>query len=310
MVKRTSGFDENGQQIFTHQYFSTQKEANEVLALQNAGVLAKRSNITLGQVYAEWSAQHYPQLKQNSIAPYESAWLRLKVLASSPIQDIRLAHLQKIINEAETGLASKQKLKVLCTSLFKYAMTHDLVNKDYAALIKLPKEKKTEKQIFTKTERLIIESNADTIPFLDTIMILMCTGLRVGEFLALRRFNINFTEMFIKVGEAKTEAGTGRIIPIHPKIIKYMKKYFVEQDGVDFHVTYFRKLYSRALEEIGVRRLTPHACRHTAATIWAEAGVDTETIRRMMGHTKYAFTAENYTHVNIDHLHEEIQKVQ
>jgi integrase len=310
VLKRTVGFDASGRQKFSYEFFATQREANEALALQNAGIIAKRSTITLEDVYLEWKRRHYSKLSKNTVRSYEIAWQRLLPLKNQLFQDIRTSHLQQAVDAYAGSLSGKQKIKVLATSLYKYGLENDIITKNYASFIKLPKEKPSDKKVFTNLEISIIEQKSTTIPYLDSVLILIYTGLRISEFLSLKRFNINLEEMYIKVGASKTEAGSGRMIPIHPKIAPFVQKYFVEQNGIGYEVSYFRKLYRQALEAAGVQALTLHECRHTAATRWAKAGLDPLTIQRFMGHRSYATTANIYTHMDMEHLRNEMKKVQ
>lgn len=64
-----------------------------------------------------------------------------------------------------------------------------------------------------------------------------------------------------------------------------------------------------ALEQIGVRRLSPHATRHTFATRLAAAGARTEDIQTLAGHEDYEVTANTYIHQDIKTLRAAIEKL-
>jgi site-specific recombinase XerD len=115
----------------------------------------------------------------------------------------------------------------------------------------------------------------------------------------------------------KTAAGKNRAVPIPGIIEKYIndrvqtsKEYLIERDGAQVTYDHFvRFMYYPALKAAGVKKRTPHKARHTFATLMAESGVDTLSIKAIMGHTDYAFTATKYTHIGTDHLRTEITKV-
>jgi len=128
--------------------------------------------------------------------------------------------------------------------------------------------------------------------------------------LTLTKFNIDLDKQII-TGGLKTDAGKNRVIPIHPKIIKYIKQWYdkngesliCDENGKQITAKKYRiAMYYPALEAIGVRKLNPHCCRHTFATRAKNAGMDTESLRRLIGHSKYSFTADTYTHTDIDEL--------
>ncbi|MGI6679382.1 MAG: tyrosine-type recombinase/integrase [Dehalobacterium sp.] len=82
------------------------------------------------------------------------------------------------------------------------------------------------------------------------------------------------------------------------------------KDGERIRDKYYREhYYYPALEALEIRRLTPHCCRHTFATLMAKAGVDTISIQKLIGHSKYSFTADTYTHTDIEELKKAIDKI-
>ena len=148
-------------------------------------------------------------------------------------------------------------------------------------------------------------------------MILIYTGLRISELLSLTRFNVSMEQQVI-TGGIKTDAGKDRVIPIHPKILKYFRQRYDQGgpalvcDDQGRRLTakrYREKMYYPALEACGIRQLTPHKCRHTFCSLLAERGADTLSIQRLAGHTDYAFTANEYSHPEIEALRREIGKL-
>ena len=70
-----------------------------------------------------------------------------------------------------------------------------------------------------------------------------------------------------------------------------------------------RQCYYPALDTIGVRRLSPHATRHTFATRLSAAGARTEDIQALAGHEDYEVTANTYIHQDIKTLRAAIEKL-
>jgi len=194
--------------------------------------------------------------------------------------------------------------------LYQYAIENDILNKNYAEFIKLPKMVREEKEIFSDLEIQKIEKNIDMVEWLDTVYILIYTGMRISELLGLTRFNVNL-ESGIITGGIKTDAGKNRTIPIHPKIYKYIKKWYDKQDdylictdkGKQIGQRKYREdYYLPALKSIGVRELNPHSCRHTFASLLSKAGAKTIAIQKLCGHADYALTADVYTHTDVEEL--------
>lgn len=194
--------------------------------------------------------------------------------------------------------------------LSDHASKNDIINKNYAKLVDMPKFEKTKKERFTGPEVKKIEKAAKKIPWVDTVLIMIYSGMRISEMLRLTRFNIDLKQNLI-TGGIKSDAGKDRIIPIHPKILPYVQKWYdkggealiCDDKGKELTAKKYREdMYYPALAAAKVRKLTPHKCRHTFGTMAAESGVDTLYIQLMIGHADYAFTANNYTHPEIEAL--------
>lgn len=91
-------------------------------------------------------------------------------------------------------------------------------DKNYATLLNLGKNKqKRPHKPFTRQKINKLWSNLNT-EGVDSILILIYTGMRVGELLNLTKDNIYLRQKYIKITKSKTKSGL-RIIPIHEKIL-------------------------------------------------------------------------------------------
>ncbi len=300
-------------------YFENKKDALNALALHRVNPVSPKADITLAKLYEEWSKGKYEYISKATINNYKAGWNYLAKYEKAKMKDLRTAHLQAVIDSGhKAGLSrsSLQKIKVVATMLFNYAIQNDILSKNYAEFIKLPKAEKEEKRTFTDLEIQKLEKAQDT-PWVDTILILIYTGMRINEMLGLSRFNVDLDKQII-TGGLKTDAGKNRIIPIHPKIYAHIKKWYdkggeyliCHKEGKRILDKYYReKYYYPTLDRLNIRRLNPHCCRHTWATLMARAGVDPRLIKTMIGHSKYSFTADIYTHTNIAELKEAIGKI-
>jgi integrase len=146
---------------------------------------------------------------------------------------------------------------------------------------------------------------------------LIYTGFRIDELLSLTPFSVDLSSGIITWG-MKTDAGRDRAVPIHSKILPYVKKWLARggdtlicnPQGKRYTAGNFRnKHYYRALENIGVSRLPPHSTRHTFASLAFEAKIDTLAVQRIIGHADYSTTANIYTHVDSKYLKKELEKL-
>lgn len=333
----TTGWDpETGRRKIKYVgYYATYEEAELSLAVYRATPLSK-DDLTLEMVYAEWQAIKFRNLSRDTQNSYTAAWKYLMPLKDIPIKNIRTGQLQKIIDTATYRPQSKkgekpkperrcsrstlEKIKALSVMLWDYAMQNDVVEKNYAKFLSLPKSQhRTEKEHFTSIEVAKIKAAADahTTPWADCVYMMIKSGFRISEFLMLDRFSVDLERQTFRAG-LKTEASFDRIVPIHPSCISFVRRRLAQggermvckSDGSAMTTNYFRKYcYYPTLEAIGVRALNPHCTRHTFATQLAEAGASTAEIQRLLGHKKYAFTADTYTHIDVQPLRNAIEAI-
>lgn len=301
-------------------YFETKQEGMDALALHRISPVSSKANITLEELYKEWSDVKFKDISRSTAGNYRIVWSYMTAIAKIKFRDIRTSHWQAIANNcAAKGLShsSLSKVKTVAVMLCNYAMQNDIVNKNYATFITLPKRKKEKQGIFTDAHIKKMLDNAGTVPWVDTILIMIYTGMRISEMLELTKFNVDI-ENGVITGGLKTEAEKGRIIPVHPKIMGFMKNWYAKngdalicrENGSKMSAKYYReKYYYPALEQLEIERLTPHSCRHTFGSLMARAKVNPKHIQEIIGHTDYAFTANEYTHPQVEELKKSISKI-
>ena len=87
-------------------------------------------------------------------------------------------------------------MRVLLNVLYEYADKNDIVTKKYNEYIEIGKpETKHEKVPFTDEEIQKLKDN-DNISGVDTILMLIYTGMRINELLKLETANIHIDERY------------------------------------------------------------------------------------------------------------------
>lgn len=308
--------ENQGRQLFrTIGYYAKKSEAELALAAQmlNPNIIP-RPNLTFQGLYDEWSKPRYEYLSRQTQDNYKAGWKHLSKYGPQKFADLRTSHLQDIINYLHRDGKSRstmEKVKIVANQLYDYAVQNDICNKNYAEFIKLPKVEKEEKEIFTDPEIKLLEKNKGK-PWVDTILILIYTGFRVNEMLTLTKFNVDLGKQII-IGGSKTEAGKRRVVPIHPKILPIIKKYYDKaidrlftRKNASISPNYYRRfLYIPALDELKIRPLNPHSCRHTCISLMNKNGANKTAIQRIVGHVNYNTTSD-YTHPEIEELRKAI----
>ncbi|MFA5307645.1 MAG: tyrosine-type recombinase/integrase [Candidatus Babeliales bacterium] len=320
IARVTIGHNKNGRQIYkTIGYYEKPEGALKALAGNNDNPVSPKANITLKELYDEWSKSKYERISRQTEDNYKAGWKYLSKYGKSLFKEIRTSHLQGIIDACyKSGLSKStlQKIKIVAGQLYDYAVENDILNKNYAKFMKIPKYEKQEKEPFSELEVKKLLDNINML-WVDTILILIYTGMRISEMLGLTKFSIDLENQTI-TGGLKTDAGKDRVIPIHPKIQPIIKKWYDlggdrlicnEKKKPISARTYREDYYMPTLKALEIRELNPHSCRHTCATLLDKAGADTLSIQKILGHADYATTANIYTHTDIEKLRKAINLI-
>lgn len=215
----------------------------------------------------------------------------------------------------------KKSVRVLLNVLYNYAMKNDIVDKKYSKFIELGKPVKVyDRQPFTDEEIQILWDNVDKIPFVDVVLILIYTGMRITELLEVENENIHLDERYI-IGGKKTEAGKNRVIPIAKKILPLIKarynpenRFLITENGKPITYSHFRERIWIPLmkKQVGMKQIGQHKIhdtKHTTATALSNAGVDDLTRKYILGHKTDTDITDRYTHRRIEQLVEAIDKI-
>lgn len=281
-----------------------------------------RANQTLQQVYDAWSAARYPKISKQSADVHRAAWLRIAALGGKKIRAIGIDDLQGVLDDAlASGLApaTVAKIKTTIRSIMAYAMERDYIIKDYSQFVRLPAaESRTKKDTISDLHlRRLEQMAADGVPWADTVLILCYTGFRVGELLDLTRFSLR-REGGVEylVGGKKTAAGRDRVVPVHPKIARYVHAWaarsgdrlICKDDGSAMSVPAYRPRFRGVVEALGLPDATPHWCRYTMASLLHRAGADPLAVKRILGHADSDIT-DHYTKLTPAQLAAELSRV-
>lgn len=301
-------------------YYPTKGEALTALERLSGRELRDSYNYTVEQVHACWRAEHFPTLTAKGQEMYRTAWRRVQTLKDRKMREIRTADYQRIINDMEDAglsLSSANKVKQLASQLSKWAMREDIITTNYAQFVRLYGDAPEERESFTDEEIAALEAHAE-IEAVKLILILIYTGLRIGELFKLPRDAVDLERGYL-IGGSKTKAGKERTVPILTPARPHIQ-YFYDRGhpGERLVAGYtgnrtaenFRgRDYVRTLEELGIRPLTPHSTRHTFTSLAVRAKIQPEILRRVIGHANYSTTVEIYAHSNPEELVAEMEKL-
>lgn len=305
----------NGKQIYMYLgYYSKQDEALVALSEYNSSPYdITKEKITFAEVYDKWSKEHYPKVSDSAIVNYKLSFNKYcKSLHKMRFKDIRLTHLQAVIDNCGKAHPTRSMIKALLNQLFNFAIKNDIVEKQYAQFIDVGiNEGKAQRKPFTKEEIDKLFQYVDKLEYVDTALIMIYTCMRIGELLSIEIKNVHLEERYM-IGGIKTEAGKNRVIPINRKIEPFIRKYYEMNKDKKYLVmnsqgrqmgysNYRREKWDNIMEKLEMKH-TPHECRHTGISLLDSAGANPLCIKRIVGHSSQDLTDDVYKHKTIQEL--------
>ena len=269
----------------------------------------QRNIITLRQLFNEWLPIHSQYISNSAVKSYYIAFKHIANISDMPITDIHFQHLQNVINSMHAkGLSysSCKKVRSLFNQLFNYAIIKDYAITNYTLHLKLgPNIPTIHRKVFTRQQ--INKLWAIDTPYSHMILILLYTGLRIGELLKLRRQDIYRRSSYLIVRHAKTKAGEGRIIPIHHRIMPLIEQLYTNTDDYLFTISYttFHKHFKDIMKQLNCKH-TIHDTRHTFASL-LDPVAPPNALRSLLGHKQGDITTRVYTHKTIRELRKTIE---
>lgn len=287
-------------------YFQNYQDAFEFLVELNH--CTPSHEMTFSAVYYGWKTRHFEMIGKSSQTAYSISYRHLAPLHALPFSSITYPDLQVTVDKVEAGYCTRKKCRVLLSQLYKYAIKNGIVDHNLSSFVELPKHVPVfKKKPFTSRQIGKLWRSTDVEGVVD-VLILIYTGMRVGEYLALTPADIKPRQRYIDIKHSKTAAGI-RKIPIHHKILPYLIERKARGQICPCQ-TYdsFRRLWDRAMKAVNMHH-TPHEARHTLATLLDRADVNETTVRMILGHARQGVTKGVYTHKSLADLRKAIDRV-
>lgn len=302
-------------------FFATYNEAYEALMKYHlAPYNIEQKEITFSEGYKLWwesldkVIDENKKIGEKSKGNYRSVYVNhCEKIKDKKMSDINKWEIIDLINDCTKGYDTKRYIKMLVSQVFNFVIELDgPIKKNPTKGIKLGKKPKSNKHsAFTFEEIDLLWQNI-TIPYTKLILIGIYTGLRPGEILLLHKDKIFLEQNYIIAG-FKTDAGTDRTIPLHPKIKDFVKELYDNTDNYLVYNTknkpmryeYFADKFEDVMNDLNLKHL-PHDMRHTFATLADYYGMNNICKKLIIGHAQEGVTDSVYTHKNLKMLYEAI----
>ncbi len=273
---------------------------------------------TFSTVADEWEEYHEQSIQTYTQICYQAPLKDLKAeFGDCILKEITAINFQLFLERMAAQSFAKQTIrlrKIVMKQIFDYAMLQGYVNYNPVAVCKIPKKAVSGKRTLPSDEDInIIKKHLDGMWGL-YCNLLMYTGLRREEALALTYEDIDFKNEVIHINKSlifengksyvrdslKSAAGK-RTVPLLKPLKNILDKegsgyLFTLKDNKPLVKWEFDKGFSKFREETGLR-CTSHQLRHYFATLCFDANLDEKDVQDIMGHSKISLTKEVYTHI-------------
>lgn len=307
-------------------YFEKRKDAINFLAKYNSGFEVKKApSVTDSPTFEEIYKSYMEQRKkigkntEKTEKTNKFAFNHLTGLHKMKFRNITVDDLQEaVLKNQELSRSSLTFISVLLRGMYKYALQRELVERDLTQFItmKYAKSAKEAHTIFTEDEIKTLWKNEPSTENLDLILILIYTGMRVGELMILRNEDIHLDERYM-IGGEKTEAGRNRAIPISDKIYPFIEKRYSTENEYFYNTpgrvnskydSFLHNVWKPIMANLHMDHKT-HDCRKTCSTLLKKTGVLDLHRKKILGHAITDLTDRLYTTVEIKELVDDINKI-
>ncbi len=315
-----------------------QRYLNKVHREIDLGEFVEPSDQPLRDYLSEWvESTLAARVTDKSRSDYESL-IRLYIepaLGDRRLSQLTSAEIQRVYNSLiERGLSARtvRYTHSVLHSALEQAVKWGLLSRNPAKLIDLPRQQTKEMQVLSVEEvgRFLRAARQDRWYALWELLV--TTGLRPGEALALKWSDIDLADGRIHVQrclvrpprsgwslkEPKTARGR-RTVTLPPAVSRTLRKHRTEQleerlhagsqyEDRDFVFTttngspldwkvLVRRHFKRIVQTAGVPPIRPYDLRHTCATLLLAAGENVKVVSERLGHASAALTLDVYSHV-------------
>lgn len=280
------------------------------------------ATITFEEVYNKWSERKFEEISKSNAQGYKAAYLLCEAIKDMKFVEIKLDHLQSVVDNSGKNSPTLKKLKILFGQLYDYAIKHEIVSQErnlvqYVDTSKAGNPNAIDRKPFSKKEIETVWEWGKSNEYIQIILMLIYCGCRISELLDLKKENVNLEEKWFDIVASKTEAGI-RKVPIADKVYPYFE-YWINKNDCEYllstpegkHFEYRNYYDSYWIPLMSEMNLThrPHDARHTCISLLTVAGVDERLIKKIVGHKGQGVTQQVYTHVEIEELLIEINKI-
>lgn len=199
------------------------------------------------------------------------------------------------------------------SSLFKFLIKRGLATSNPTAQVDRPRLPDNRRAHLLEAQMARLLAVVDGTVERAVLLLLCLLGLRRSEVVSLNCGDIDLAARRLEI--IRSKGGHSRTLPIPDELASALEAQlaarsagphdplFVSQTGQRLSRSVLARLFSRWLADAGLEGLglSPHSCRHGAASRWLKAGLTIVEVQRLLGHQSAEVTGR-YCHASLDEI--------
>lgn len=337
------GTDANGKRKYYYEtiHVKNKKEAQAYLTQKlnelDKGILIEPANMTLSEYLDKWAETALkPRVRANTFESYMELVERYikPNLGGYKLSKLTPLAIQKLYTDMLNKGLSPRTIKYTHTVLknaLKQAVKWQMLNNNPAENVELPKQKKQEMKTLTPEQAKVFLEHCTRNRWGVLFELLLVSGMRPGEALALKWEDIDWANnrIHIKRALARTKQGkrfeepktpqSRRTVVLPPEVMQHLREHRKRQleeklaAGEKYHDhglvfatltgeplderNLVNRYFKPLLKEAGLPDIRLYDLRHTCATLLLAAGVHPKVVADRLGHADITLTLGTYSHV-------------
>lgn len=306
-------------------YRSVQELAEKRMQFEKE--IEEKGKFYFGDVADQWFEEHEKIVEHYTAQSYLAPLKDLKAeFGDMELKDISALNIQAFLNRMQVQGYARQTInlrKVTMSQILDYAVLHGMITFNPSKVCKVPKAPKEIRQPPSDDDIKRIHAATDGF-WKRYFLLLMYTGLRREEAMALTKDDLDFENCTVRVNKVivyesnapkvreytKTAAGD-RFTPFPINLHTYFKDapkgLIFGVDGMPMNKGRFDKGIAKFKKENGIT-CNSHQLRHYFATI-CHGVIDAKDAQALLGHAKVSTTLDIYTNLDQRQKQQAIQKI-
>lgn len=357
LVRVFQGRDSKGKRTYRNETVvgtktAAQKRLNALISERDSGMVYDAQRQTLDEYLDIWlESVAKPRLRGRTYADYRDLMKRYirQPLGTVKLANLKALHIQRVYAAMqERGLSPRviRYTHTVLSSALKKAVELDMIPKNVAKFVQLPKQERKEMKALTREECIRFIEALEGERLAAMFSFALATGMRPEEYLALKWKDIDLEAGYVMIRRALVwhrEGGgwefdepktnrSKRKVPLPESVIKEIRHHRIRQHeerlkcgsrwkdfdlifassiGTPLNMPNVRRAFKRVTRSANISsNVRLYDLRHTMATLLLQANVNAKIVSERLGHASIVLTLDTYSHVLPDMQEEAAEKLE